>query len=120
MPDFVERSNAESLVCIQLEHAAAVDNVDALLEVDGVDVLFIGPSDLSQSMGYPGDPKAPPVMEAIERTLEKIVTAGKTPGMPAARDNVDDVMRRGVRYIYTHLPKLLRAGCAEFFRCAGR
>lgn len=120
MPDFVERSNAESLVCIQLEHAAAIDNADALLEVDGVDVFFIGPSDLSQSMGYPGNPKAAPVREAIERTLEKILAAGKTAGMPAGRDNVDDVRGRGVRYIYTHLPKLLRAGCAEFLRVAGR
>lgn len=120
MPDFVERSNAESLVCVQLEHGVAIDNVDALLEVDGVDVFFIGPSDLSQSMGYPGNPKAAPVEEAIARTLAKIVAAGKVPGMPAARDNLDDVRARGVRYIYTHLPKLLHAGCEEFLRRAGR
>ena len=120
MPDFVARSNAESLVCVQLEHAAAIDNVDALLQVDGVDVFFIGPSDLSQSMGYPGDPNAAPVREAIDRTLEKIVAAGRTPGMPAARDNVEDVRARGVRYIYTHLSKILGAGCTEFLRAARR
>jgi 4-hydroxy-2-oxoheptanedioate aldolase len=118
MPDFVQRSNEESLVCIQLEHASAIDNLDALLEVEGVDVFFIGPSDLSQSMGHPGNPQAAPVKSAIEQSLAKIVAAGKTPGMPAASNNVGDVAAKGVRYIYTHLPKLLKAGSAEFLRAA--
>jgi 2-keto-3-deoxy-L-rhamnonate aldolase RhmA len=118
MPDFVERSNLESLVCIQLEHSSAIDNVDALLGVEDVDVFFIGPSDLSQSMGFPGDPKAEPVKRAIEQTLSKIITAGKTPGMPAASNNIAEVSGKGVRYIYTHLPKLLKSGSAEFLRAA--
>jgi 4-hydroxy-2-oxoheptanedioate aldolase len=120
MPDFVERSNAESLVCIQLEHSSAIDNVDALLGIEDVDVFFIGPSDLSQSMGFPGDPKAEPVKTAIEQTLTKIVAAGKTPGMPAASNNIGEISGKGVRYIYTHLPKLLKSGSAEFLRAAGR
>jgi 4-hydroxy-2-oxoheptanedioate aldolase len=85
-----------------------------------VDVFFIGPSDLSQSMGHPGDPSAKPVKEAIESTLAKIVAAGRTPGMPAASGNVAAVQNKGVRYIYTHLPKLLKAGTTEFLRAAGR
>ncbi len=120
MPDFVERSNAESLVCIQLEHNRAIDNVDALLGVPDVDVFFIGPSDLSQSMGFPGNPGASPVKKAIETTLEQIVAAGKTPGMPAAANNIDDVLGRGARYIYTHLPKVLKSGSTQFLRAAGR
>jgi 4-hydroxy-2-oxoheptanedioate aldolase len=120
MPDFVERSNAESLVCIQLEHSSAIENVDALLGVEEVDVFFIGPSDLSQSMGFPGNPKAEPVNSAIAQALSKIVAAGKTPGMPAAVNNIAEVTGNGVRYIYTHLPKLLKSGSAEFLRAAGR
>src|SRR6186997_1622257 len=61
MSDFAQQANAQSLVCVQLEHEAALRNIDAILAVDGIDVFFIGPSDLSQSMGYPGNPKAPPV-----------------------------------------------------------
>ncbi len=120
MPDFVERSNAESLVCIQLEHRSAIDNADALLEVDGVDVFFIGPSDLSQSMGHPGDPKAEPVAAAIEQTLRKIVAAGRAPGLPATSGNVAEALGRGVLYTYTHLPKLLKAGAEEFLGAAKR
>lgn len=118
MPDFVERSNAESLLCIQLEHASAIDNLDALLAVEGVDVYFIGPSDLSQSMGHPGNPQAEPVKAAIAQSLKTIVAAGRTPGMPAASNNVAELTAKGVRYIYTHLPKLVKAGSAEFLRAA--
>lgn len=119
MPDFVRDANAQSLLCIQLEHAKAVENVDALLAVGDIDVYFIGPSDLSQSMGHPGNPKAPPVKKAVDRTLARIVAAGKTPGMPATTDNLDQVIASGCRYIYTHLPKLFGAG-AQAFLSKGR
>ena len=102
------------LQTVQLEHAAAIENVDEILEVDGVDVFFIGPSDLSQSMGHPGNPGAEPVKSAIEDTLRKITAAGKTPGMPAALNNIDTVLGAGVKYIYNHLPKLVGAGAAGF------
>ncbi len=119
MPDFTEAANAQSLVCVQLEHAAAIRNVDDILKVDGVDVFFIGPSDLSQSMGHPGNPAEPSVAKAIAETRAKIVAAGKTPGMPATADNVAALVGAGVRYIYTHLPRLLGAGSAAFLK-AGR
>ena len=114
MPDFAARANAQSLVCVQLEHESALRNLDAILAVDGIDVFFIGPSDLSQSMGLPGDPKAPPVAEAIDRALATIRAAGRTPGMPATADNLADVVGKGCRYIYTHLPRLLGAGAGAF------
>jgi 4-hydroxy-2-oxoheptanedioate aldolase len=116
--EFLKHSNEQTLVCVQLEHAAAIENVDEILKVEGVDVFFIGPSDLSQSMGHPGNPKAEPVKNAIERTLLKITTAGMVPGMPASVDNIDMILGSGVRYIYTHLPKLIGAGTSEFLKKA--
>lgn len=114
MTDFVHYSNEQSLVCVQLEHEAAIAAVDEILAVDGVDVFFIGPSDLSQSMGYPGNPGAATVKTTIEATLHRIVTAGKIPGMPAATDNLARVIAQGVRYVYTHLPRIVGAGAAGF------
>lgn len=115
---YVDAANRETLVCVQLEDADAIDNADAILAVDGIDVYFIGPSDLSQSMGYPGDPKAPPVADAIASTLAKIVAAGRTPGMPASADAVKDVVAAGVRYVYTHVPKLLAAAGRNYLSAA--
>jgi len=114
LADYVTAANAATLIAIQLEDQAAIDNIDALLQVEGIDVFFIGPSDLSQSMGHPGNPRAPAVAQAIEASLRKMVAAGRTPGMPAASENVHEALGKGVRYVYTHLPRLL-AGSAKAY-----
>jgi 4-hydroxy-2-oxoheptanedioate aldolase len=119
MSDFTEAANAQSLVCVQIEHQAAISNVDEILKVEGIDVFFIGPSDLSQSMGHPGNPGAPAVAKAIIDTRGMIVAAGKIPGMPATTDNIASLIGSGVRYIYTHLPRILGAGSSAFLK-AGR
>ena len=119
MPDFAAAANEQSLVCVQLEHEAAIRNADEILRVEGIDVFFIGPSDLSQSMGYPGNAGVPAVAKAIAETRAKIVAAGKIPGMPSTTDNVGAMLADGVRYTYTHLPRLLGTGAASFLK-AGR
>jgi 2-keto-3-deoxy-L-rhamnonate aldolase RhmA len=120
MPDFAHAANAQSLVCVQLEHAEAIANVEEILAVEGIDVFFIGPSDLSQSMGFPGSPKAPPVAKAIEETLAKITAAGRVPGMPATAEALPEVLGKGCRYVYTHLPRLVGAGAAAYLKAAAR
>jgi 2-keto-3-deoxy-L-rhamnonate aldolase RhmA len=119
MPDFTAAANEQSLVCVQLEHEIAIRNVDDILSVEGIDVFFIGPSDLSQSMGHPGNPGAPAVAKAIADVRSKIAAVGKICGMPATTENVAALVREGVRYIYTHLPRLLGAGAIPFLK-AGR
>ncbi len=114
LAEYVQAANESTLIAIQLEDQAAVEHIDELLQVEGIDVFFIGPSDLSQSMGHPGNPKAPAVAQAIESSLRKIVAAGRTPGMPATTENVREAVSKGVRYIYTHLPRLL-AGSAKAY-----
>ncbi len=118
MAAYCEAANRETLVCVQLEEAQAIDNAGEILAVPGIDVFFIGPSDLSQSMGHAGDLDAAPVAQAVATTLAKIVAAGKTPGMPATIDNIATLQRQGVRYLYTHLPRLLTAAARDFFDAA--
>ena len=119
-PAFVEAANRASIVIAQIEHEEAVRNIGEILAVDGIDVFFIGPSDLSQSMGHPGDQKAPAVVAAIETALSAILRAGKLPGMPATAETVADAIARGNRYIYTHLPRLIGAGAGPFLKNAQR
>jgi 4-hydroxy-2-oxoheptanedioate aldolase len=118
MEKFVAEANRQTLVCVQIEDREALPNLDEILKVEGIDVFFIGPSDLSQSMGHPGNAKAPAVAKAIEDSLAKIVAAGKTPGMPGSTDAVQAVLDKGVRYIYTHLPAILASGAKAYFRNA--
>jgi 4-hydroxy-2-oxoheptanedioate aldolase len=118
MADYVRAANDATLIAIQLEEREAIENLDELLQVPDVDVFFVGPSDLSQSMGHPGNPKAPPVAAAIEKAFERIVAAGRIPGTPATVDNVKDVLGKGVRYIYNHVPRLLAASSKAFLGAA--
>lgn len=118
MADYVSDANQATLVCIQIEDAEALPNLDEILSVEDIDVFFIGPSDLSNSMGYPGNPKAPPVAEAIDDAIARIIAAGKTPGLPASAEAVQGVLGKGARYIYTHLPLLLKAGANAYFKAA--
>jgi len=112
--DYVEEANRETLVCIQLEEAEALGNLGEILQVEGVDVFFIGPSDLSQSLGYPGRSDAPEVREAMDRAFAAIVAAGKVPGSAGNLQAIRGYQRKGVRYLYTHLPTLLANGSREF------
>lgn len=118
LAEYVKAANDATLIAIQLEEQAAIDNLDQLLQVPGVDVFFIGPSDLSQSLGHPGNPQAPPVARAIEDSLHKMRAAGRTPGMPATAEKVRDALNQGVRYIYTHLPRLMAASAKAYLQNA--
>jgi 2-keto-3-deoxy-L-rhamnonate aldolase RhmA len=118
LADYVAAANEATLIAIQLEERAAIDNIDELLAVEGIDVFFIGPSDLSQSMGHPGNPKAPAVAQAIETSFRKVAAAGRTPGTPATAENVREALDKGVRYIYTHLPRLLASSAKAYLASA--
>lgn len=68
--DYFEEAN-NRVVVIQVEGEEAIDNIDSILEVDGYDVLFIGPYDLSQSLGVPGDISNPKVIEKMSYVVNK-------------------------------------------------
>jgi 2-keto-3-deoxy-L-rhamnonate aldolase RhmA len=118
LADYVKAANESTLIAIQLEDQPAIENIDELLKVDDIDVFFIGPSDLSQAMGHPGNPKAPVVAQAIDSSFRKMVAAKRTPGTPATAENVRDVLDKGVRYIYTHLPRLLSGSARAYLKAA--
>ena len=120
LADYVKAANDATLIAVQIEDREAVENLDQLLEVPDIDVFFVGPSDLSQSMGHPGDPKAPVVAQAIESSFRKMVAARRTPGTPATAENLQGVLDKGVRYIYTHLPRLLSSSAKAYLANAKR
>ncbi len=73
-------SSKDVLIILQLEGIDAIKNLDEILTVEGVDILFIGPYDLSQSLGLPGQVNHPKVVEAMKAIVEKASAAGKTIG----------------------------------------
>jgi 4-hydroxy-2-oxoheptanedioate aldolase len=77
----MKRSNEEVTVVLQVESAEGVRSVDAILEVAGIDVLFIGPYDLSQSLGIPGQTSHPNVFLAGETIVKKAAARGVRVGV---------------------------------------
>ncbi len=114
MSEYAEESNRETLVCVQLEEGEAVENVEQIMGVEGVDVFFVGPSDLSQSLGYPGRPDVPEVREAMEHVFSTARAAGKISGSAGNADATRRYLEQGVSYLYTHLTTLLSSASRTF------
>jgi len=113
--DYWKRANDEILVVIQIETATAVADIEAITRVPGVDVVFVGPADLSTSLGHMGDPGHPAVVAAIE-TVE---TAAKAQGVALGNitrnwEQARELYKRGYQFLtLTSETNLLVQGAAE-------
>lgn len=81
----IAEANDEIALIMQIEHKDAIGQLDAILDVDGVDGLFIGPLDLSGSMGITGQLDHPEMSAALERYLAACAEHGKAAGMHIVR-----------------------------------
>jgi 4-hydroxy-2-oxoheptanedioate aldolase len=118
--EYVRRANEETLVVVMIESALGLENVEAILGVDGVDVVQIGSSDLSQSLGYHGDLTAPPVLAAIERIVAAARKAGVAPGVGSFAgfppDRIQAFLRQGAQFVNITTANLLLAGVRHWNR----
>lgn len=80
---YLHRADDEMCVLVQVESAAALDNLAAIAAVDGVDGVFFGPADLSASLGHLGQPGHPKVQQAIVQGIKSVRVAGKAAGVLA-------------------------------------
>jgi 2-keto-3-deoxy-L-rhamnonate aldolase RhmA len=93
-------SNAGTAVIIMTETRAAIEHLDEILTVPGIDAIFFGPNDLSFSFGHPGQMGHPEVIDAIEHGIARALAHGVAPGVLAL--NADDFHRwrqKGARYL---------------------
>jgi 4-hydroxy-2-oxoheptanedioate aldolase len=79
--DYAKRAQEELCLLVQVETQAALDNIEAICAVDGVDGVFIGPADLHASLGYTGEIANPKVKPLIDEAIRRIRKAGKAPGI---------------------------------------
>ena len=91
--NYLAEANERVCLLVQVETIDAMEQLDAIAAVDGVDGVFIGPADLSASMGLLGQPSHPEVRTVVESAIERIQRAGKSAGVLA----VDEPIAR--RYI---------------------
>lgn len=115
MNEYVKETNKQSLVCVQLEDKEAIENAEKILQVENIDVFFIGPSDLSQSLGYPGQKDDPKIRKVIKDTFRLINSYNKIPGCAGNAEDILEYRKSGVKYLYTHLTSLLKSAGKDFF-----
>ena len=85
-PRYLHEANAQTCLLVQAETVEAMKNLDAIAATPGVDGVFIGPADLSASMGFVGQPGHPEVQAAIADGIARIQRAGKAPGILATTE----------------------------------
>lgn len=113
-PGYLHETDEGICLLVQVETASALAQLDDIAAVDGVDGVFIGPADLSASMGHLGNPGHPDVRQAIDAAMARILAAGKAPGILA----VDEALARhyiglGARFVAVGVEATLLARAAR-------
>ena len=99
LTEFLQVNNEDTLAITQIERKAAIENIDAILSVTGVDVAFVGPEVLSVSMGVRGDTAGPIVREAVETMIDSAQRNGVVHGIHVNDfENFQHWHRKGMRF----------------------
>ncbi|MBI4278459.1 MAG: hypothetical protein HY660_08380 [Armatimonadetes bacterium] len=97
---YIKQANEDTLIVAQIETLGSVNNLEEILGVGNIDVAFVGPTDLSTTMGYPGQPTHPEVVKTIERIVEVARRREVAAGIQLMDvKSVQEWIRRGVRFI---------------------
>jgi 2-keto-3-deoxy-L-rhamnonate aldolase RhmA len=110
------KDHQDKVVIAMIESLTAIANLNEILSVDGVDVFFVGPNDLSHSMGYPAQMHHPEVKAMVKTVSAQIRATGKVPGTLVIGDTAAEFVAAGCRYLYEHANSFIVAGATDFKR----
>ncbi|MGB3028049.1 HpcH/HpaI aldolase family protein [Paradevosia shaoguanensis] len=97
--DYLETANKERFVCHQIEDPEALEQVEAIAEVDGVDCLFFGPGDFSVALGIPGQLHHPDVVKARQRVADAARKSGKIAATVCGKDRIAEYVGIGYNFL---------------------
>lgn len=121
----VPDDHEKRLLIVMIESVEALKNLDEILAVEGIDVFFVGPGDLSQSMGYspnvkPGERRAADVVQAVHATLGRIRAAGKTAGTLVVKQDAAELVAAGAQLLYYHADPFVAEGVQQMREISGK
>ncbi len=98
---YVERAINETLNVVIIESKDGLDNLEQIISVDNIDVVYFGAYDLSQALGHPGEVNHPDVVKAIQQGTEKVNRVGKYAGgfVPQSEDDIKLLLDMGMKFI---------------------
>lgn len=97
--EYLRHANEQRFIVAQIEDKEAVDAMEDLLAVDGVDVYFLGPADLAQSYGVPGQYEHPLVLEAVDKLSALARQYNRHWGMPCPPEKAPKLLDKGARFL---------------------
>lgn len=113
-PNYLADANEQICIIVQIETLLGLENIEAIANVDGVDGVFIGPSDLSAAMGKVGDPGHPDVIAAIKTGFKAIQSVGKNAGVLAVSEElVKTYQEAGAKFIGVGVDAALLANATK-------
>ena len=111
--DYLQRANDETCVVVQAEHRDAVDNIEEIINVDGIDAILLGPYDLSASLNRMGQIDSPEVTEAIARVTDACISKSMPLGyFGVSADAVKPFADRGYSLLVAGVDTLFLRGAA--------
>ena len=111
---YIAKANDETMVVVLIEDIVAIDNLSEILKVDHIDVFFVAPSDLAQSMGYPGQATRPEVLATVDRAIAQIIDAGRVAGAMVNDSTVESYIAKGARFLGVPWAAWLSAGAKGY------
>lgn len=98
---YVQRANEATLSVVIIESKEALNRLEEIVDVDGIDVIYFGAYDLSQALGHPGDVRHPEVVHSIQKGVEVVTRKGKWAGgfVPQSKDDIKWLLDMGMRFI---------------------
>lgn len=100
MTEYMKWANENTFICVQIEDHEALPNIEEIFSVDGVDGIFVGPGDLSQSLGIPCQFDAPEMQRAFELVAKAAKKTGKWWGAPAGSpERMRELLEMGARFL---------------------
>ena len=110
------KDHEDKVIVAMIESMTAIANLPELLTVEGIDVFFIGPNDLSCSMGFAAQMHHPEVKAMVKKASASIRDAGKTPGTLVVGQTIAEFVAAGCRFLYEHANSFIVAGASDFRR----
>lgn len=114
--EYIKQANDETFIVLQIENTHVLDHIEAIAEIEGIDVLFVGPADLSLSLGIPDSVKDPKILKVIERVVRACEGKSVVCGTPYIDiEHCKRLMQMGVKF-FTGVSDngILRAGFTKF------
>jgi len=111
--EYVKFANENTLIVSHCETVTCVENLDEILKIPEIDVIFIGPMDLSQSLGVIGQATHPKVVKTIETVIKKVKASGKAVGIVSTAEKAKDYIAKGVQYLLVGTDQGMVAAAAK-------